>query len=202
MDYWHDFVTEKSWRILQEINSDFRFILIGGWAVYLWARTLKSKDINIIVDIKTLSGLKSRYDLRKNDNLRKYEIRKEEIDIDIYVPYYSRLIIPPEGIESESIEGFKVARPEHLLILKQGSERERRESEKGEKDRIDILSMLFNCSIDFGLYYRLLKKHRLEYLLKELIRIVRQFNNYKYMGMTPRKLKLKKQAALERLRKI
>ncbi|MBI4020015.1 MAG: hypothetical protein HY367_01675, partial [Candidatus Aenigmarchaeota archaeon] len=97
---------------------------------------------------------------------------------------------------------FRVAKPEYLLILKQGAELERRESEKGEKDRIDILSMLFNCPMDFGLYYRILRKHRLEHLLGELVKIVRQFNDYKYMNMTPRELKLKKQAVLERLRKI
>ena len=51
MQYWNNLITEKSWNILQElkIRKDFNFILIGGWAVYLFAKTHKSKDIDIIV---------------------------------------------------------------------------------------------------------------------------------------------------------
>ena len=202
MDYWHDILTERSWEILQGIKKDFRFILIGGWAVYLWAKTHKSKDIDIIVDFDTLSELKKKYDLRKNANLRKYEIRKEEIDIDVYVPHYSRLIIPIEEIEAEDIEGFSVAKPEYLLILKQGAEIERRESGKGEKDRIDILSLLFNYSINFQVYYNILEKHRIEFLSKRLKEILRQFNNYNYLRMTPRQLKLAKKEALEKMKRI
>ena len=74
MEYWHDLITEKSWKILQELKGKFKFILIGGWAVYLLAKTQKSKDVDIIVDISTLQQIKNQYELRKNDNLRKYEI--------------------------------------------------------------------------------------------------------------------------------
>ncbi len=48
MAYYHDLITEKSWRILQELKRQYQFILIGGWAVYLHASALKSKDIDII----------------------------------------------------------------------------------------------------------------------------------------------------------
>src|SRR3989338_1678231 len=186
MDYWHNILTEKSWEILQKIKSDFNFTLIGGWAVYLWAKTHKSKDIDIIIDFETLSKLKEKYGLRKNEHLKKYEIKQEEIDIDIYVPYYSKLIIPLEEIETEKIEAFTVAKLEYLLVLKQGAEMERKESEKGEKDRVDILSILFNCSINYRLYQRILKKHNLEHLLERLVKIVKGFDNYKYLNLTPR----------------
>ena len=202
MDYWHNMLTEKSWKILQEIKPEFNFILIGGWAVYLWAKTHKSKDIDIIIDFETLSKLKEKYDLRKNDHLKKYEIRQEEIDIDIYVPYYSKLIIPVEEIETEKIEGFSVAKLEYLLILKQGAELDRKESEKGEKDRIDILSILFNCSVNYKLYFQILKDNNLENLLGRLIKIIKEFDNYKYLTLTPRELKLKKKKVLEELKKI
>ena len=202
MDYWHNMLTEKSWEILQKIKPEFRFALIGGWAVYLWAKTHKSKDIDIIVDFETLSALRKKYDLRKNEHLKKYEIKQGEIDIDIYVPYYSRLIIPVEEIETELIEGFVVAKPEYLLVLKQGAEIDRKESEKGEKDRIDILSMLFNCKIDFRLYYKILKKYRIEHLLQRLTKIVKEFSDYNYLNMTPRELKNKKHVVLEELKKI
>ena len=50
MQYYHDIITEKSFEFLQELKKKFNFVLIGGWAVFLYARTLKSKDIDIIVD--------------------------------------------------------------------------------------------------------------------------------------------------------
>src|SRR3989338_6441330 len=173
MEYWHDLVTEKSWKLLQQLKGKFKFILIGGWAVYLLARTQKSKDIDVIVDIKTLQQIKSSYDLRKNDALRKYEIKVDEVDVDIYVPFYSRLAIPLEKVESQKIEGFDVAKPEELLILKQGAELDRRHSEKGEKDGIDIMSLLLNCDVDFERYKKILKGSGKEELINELLRLVK-----------------------------
>ncbi len=202
MDYWNDILTEKSWGILQKIKSEFGFTLIGGWAVYLWAKTHKSKDIDIIVDFEALSDLKKKYDLRKNEHLKKYEIKQAEIDIDIYVPHYSNLAMPLEAIETEEIEGFKVAKLEYLLILKQTAELERKESEKGEKDRIDIVSLLFNCQLDFNFYYNILKKYKLEHLLQRLFKVVKEFKDYNYLNLTPRQLKLRKQQILEELKKL
>ena len=147
--YWHDIQTEKSWKILQGMKGKFPFVLIGGWAVYLWTRSQKSKDIDIIVDIKTLSLLKKNYDLRKNEIMKKYEIKMDEIDIDIYANHYSRLGIPIADVEATSIEGFDVAKPEFLLALKQTAEIARKESEKGEKDRIGIMNMMLKCDIHF-----------------------------------------------------
>ncbi len=46
MEYWHNLMTEKSWKILQGLKGKFSFVLIGGWATYLWTRSLKSKVIN------------------------------------------------------------------------------------------------------------------------------------------------------------
>jgi len=200
MDYWHDILTERSWQKLQEIRKKFRFVLIGGWAVYLWTKMHKSKDIAIVIDIQTLSKLKKMYDLRKNDRLKKYEIKQNEIDLDLYVKYYSKLTIPIEEIKTGMIEGFEVAKPEYLLILKQGSEIDRKESEKGEKDRIDIISILLNCKLDFKVYLKTLKRNRLDSLLDRLIKIVSEFKDYNYLNITPRQLKLKKQEILKELK--
>lgn len=199
MDYWHDLLTEKSWKLLQELKRKFPFVLIGGWAVYLWAHTHKSKDINIIVNFDTLEQLKKAYDLRKHEHLRKYEIRQEEIDVDIYVPHYSQLALPLETVETAQIEGFTVAKPEYLLILKQAAELDRAASEKGEKDRIDILSLLFNCSIDLEHYRALLQRHKLVHFRQRLQEIVRTFSDQRYLNLTPRQLKLKKEEVLRKL---
>ena len=49
-EFYHELITEKSFKILQDLRKKIKFILIGGWAVFLYARTLKSKDIDIIID--------------------------------------------------------------------------------------------------------------------------------------------------------
>ncbi len=101
MDYWHDLLTEKSWKILQDLKGKFSFILIGGWAVYLWARTQKSKDIDIIVDLKTLADLKKQYTVNKNDNLKKYEIKydKNKQDAPTELKHQSYLMLQTVGSE-------------------------------------------------------------------------------------------------------
>ena len=196
MDYWNDIIVERSWKILQKLKGKFEFILIGGWANYFWTRKFKSKDIDIVVDFDTLERLKKEYDLRKNEKLRKYEIKMDEVDIDIYVCFYSDLTIPLEKIRKTKIEGFDVVKIEDLLVLKQGAEMDRKESEKGEKDRLDILSLLFYCDVNFTDYYEILKKIKREDFYDTLIKIVRDFKEYKYFNMTPRELKLSKREAI------
>lgn len=204
MEYWNSMLTEKSWKLLLEINKKpFKFILIGGWAAYLWTKLHKSKDIDIVVyDFKDLEYLKKEYDLRKNDSLKKYEIKFDEIDVDIYVPYFSKLAVAAEDIQKEStkIENIHVIKPEALLILKQGAEIDRRDSVKGGKDRIDIMTLLFFTEVDFKKYFELLKKYKLEHFLTRLRQIINEFRDINYLNLNPREFKLKKKELLGKLR--
>lgn len=202
MDYWNDTITERSWKILQELKDKFKFVLIGGWANYLWAKRFKSKDIDIVVDFNVLEEIKRNYSLGKNEKLKKYEIKINEIDIDIYAPFYSNLAIPLHELRKTKIEGFEVAKIEDLLILKQGAELDRGESEKGEKDRLDIISLLFFCDVDFKDYLKRLKELKKEGFYSRLMKIIKDFKDYKYFDLTPREFKLKKKEILERLKKV
>ncbi|MFQ6121110.1 MAG: DUF6036 family nucleotidyltransferase, partial [Methanosarcinales archaeon] len=98
MEFWNEIILEKSFKVLQKISKEFDFVLIGGWAVYLWTNSQKSKDIDVIIKYEVLDYLKKNYSLKKNDYLKKYEIIIDEIDIDIYLPYFSNLGIPVEEI--------------------------------------------------------------------------------------------------------
>lgn len=202
MEHWHDLITEKSWKLLQELKGKFRFKLIGGWAVYLLTRAQKSKDIDVIVAMNELQRIKNLYELRKNDSLKKYEIKVNEIDVDIYVPFYSMLAIPLETVESQRVEGFYVAKPEELLILKQSAELDRGHSEKGEKDRVDIMSLLLQSVVDLSRYKKILKNNSKEGLISSLLILVKNFNEYKYFNMLPSEFKRRKQKLLEELKQL
>ena len=155
MEYWHNLITEKSWNILQKIRKEFNFVLIGGWATYLYTKSLKSKDIDIIVDFDNLN------EIEKNINL---------------------------------IEGFKIVKPEILIILKQAAELDRGYSEKGEKDRIDIMSLLSRCEINFKNYNQFIKKYNLEGYKNRLISLIKNFRDLDKIDLNVnsyKKIKLK-----------
>jgi len=201
MEYWNTEITEKSWELLQKIKGDIDFVLIGGWAAYLWAKSHKSKDIDIVINFNELNKLKSKYNLTKNDNLRKYQVKIDDIDIDIYVPFYSKLpLITNLKNNISQIEGFNVVRPEVLIVLKQAAEIDRSSSEKGLKDRIDLMDLLLNCDIDFKYYNDLIKKDEPKKFKTHLIGLITKFRETKYLNLTPRELKIEKEKLLKKLR--
>ena len=134
--------------------------------------------------------------------LARLSMKINEIDIDINVPFYSNLAIPLEKLRKTKIENFDVVKIEDLFILKQGAEIDRGESEKGEKDKLDILSLLFYCDVDFKDYMNRLKELKKEEFYNRLVKIIKGFQEYNYFNMSPRELKIKKDNLLEKLRKV
>ncbi len=150
--FWHTNIIEKSFQTLLKLNREFNFILIGGWAVYFWTKKMKSKDIDIVVSFSELGKIREKYDLIKNARLRKYEIKFNDFDIDIYVPRYSKIGFPLEKLENDyiqNIEGFKVPTAEVILLMKLFVFEQRKNSLKGEKDKIDIISLLESLEINW-----------------------------------------------------
>ena len=195
MAFWHDLVTQKSFAILQDLKKRHNFILIGGWAVFLYTHALKSKDIDMILDYAELENFKRQYDLIKNDRLKKYEAKVGEIDIDIYVPHFSNPGMPAEEIAgyTTSREGFKVPIPEVLLILKERAYLERQNSIKGEKDRIDIISILQTGELDLKLYWEVLKKYKMEEFKEQLLALLKSVREVPELNLDEQKYsKLKK----------
>src|SRR3989344_1653563 len=143
-EFWHESLTEESWKKLQDTSKETELTVIGGWGVWLWTKQHKSKDIDIIVDFRELAKLKEKYSLEKNDRLKKYEVKMQGFDIDIYVPFYSKLALPIEDLLNEKVKitGINTISCESLLILKQGAEIDRRKTVKGQKDAIDLLTIL------------------------------------------------------------
>lgn len=170
MDYYRDIVTEKSWQMLQTLRRDYPFVLIGGWAVWLYTHRFKSKDIDIIVETRTLTKLKTQFSVTKNNRLFKYEAIQGEIQIDIYVPFWSHLGIPAEDILSHAaaLEGFQVPPPETLVVLKQVAYAARTGSSKGYKDFLDIISLISLPQFRWSYYRSRAPQQLIEQLIKTL----------------------------------
>jgi len=174
MEYYHSLITEKSFQILKDLRKKYQFVLIGGWAIFLYTKALKSKDIDLIIEYDELKKLKTDFSVYKNERLKKYEIKIEDTDIDIYLPFYSQLGLPIEEIKKyiRSQEGFTVPCPEILLILKTYVFKRRGASPKGKKDLLDIFSLLKSDLINWQIYHGLTKKYNFKSLnndLKDLV---------------------------------
>jgi hypothetical protein len=89
--------------------------------------------------------------------------------------------------------------------LKQGAEIERRNTLKGRKDVIDILTILIYAPIDFKKYFELLKKYKKTGFAKELIAEILQFNpadSEHYLGINFVQFGKKKKELLEKIRNL
>ncbi|MBI5159334.1 hypothetical protein HY992_04395 [Candidatus Micrarchaeota archaeon] len=205
-EFWSELLTQDSWLELLKLAKEFDFILIGGWAAFLHTSLHKSKDIDIVVDYETLDALRRQYRLEKNERLKKYEVKRDKFDIDVYVPHYSQLSIPVEQLErySVKIQGIKTVSAEALLVLKQGAEIERRNSVKGQKDAIDILTIISRAGIDWKKYAEILSKHGKHLYPSELLRVLRDFpdDDIEYLGMSFTEFKKWKKLLLAELKQL
>ena len=66
MNFYHNLITQKSWQLLQDLRRRYQFILIGGWAVFLYTKALKSKDIDLVMGYEELKKLKEEFEDRKS----------------------------------------------------------------------------------------------------------------------------------------
>jgi hypothetical protein len=201
MQFWNEAVVDRSWRVLIELQKRYDFILIGGWAVYLLAHTSKSKDIDIIVDHDTLQKMRTEMVVKKSEHLRKYETARDDVSIDIYVPYYSKLTIDISELQKHvrSVEGFSIPSAEYLLLLKLDAEMSRADSIKGMKDRADILSLLISNAVDPAEYEAVIRKHTSKAYSERLKEIVnKSTKEYEYLDIVNyRRIKLIKKKIMK-----
>ncbi len=174
MEFWNEAITNASWGKLKDLNAEIRFVLIGGWATYTYTGLNKSKDIDIIVDYGELEELNRKYNLHKNDILRKYEVKLPSFDIDVHLPHYSKLAVPPEDILKSltvSIGGFLLPRIDVLIALKIAAFLSRKDSAKGKKDEVDVIGLLLNENLSI----KLLKETLIKYEHEDYLDIIKGF---------------------------
>jgi len=191
---WRGEVVERSWQVLGQLKGFADFVLIGGWGVYLWTKRLKSRDIDIYIDQQNFYRLQAELTqmgcaLKRNVRLLKLEALIGGVEVDIYTPFLSKLVVPCLDVFNQRlysvIEGFKVAVPEVLLLLKAQAARDRWHSEKGLKDRVDILSLLQFVDVKRGMLEQLLKEYDKQRTLRDAIRrtIAESRIEYKLLGL-------------------
>ncbi len=203
MEFYHHIITSKSFKILQNLKKERSFILIGGWAVFFYAHTLKSKDIDIILDYEELAKLKEEYEVIKNERLKKYEIKFEEVDIDIYLPYYSDLGIKAEEIKNKIVsrEGFNLPELEILFLLKLYAWQSRQGSVKGRKDELDILGLASLEEFDWQKYLLLVKKYDFEKYHRDFIDFLKNTRRVKEFNINEQKMAKIKKSILSKIKK-
>ena len=202
--FYQKFITDRSFSILKQLKKDFDFVLIGGWAVYFFTQSLKSKDINIIVDFSKLENLKKIFPIEKNERLKKYQVKLEEIDIDVYLPFYSSLGLPVEEVIKETtlINGFTLPKKEVLLITKINAYQNRKGSIKGQKDLIDILSLVLLDDFDFLYLSKLIKKYHLKDYWFTLEKTIQETKEVPELNLNKHFWGKEKRKLLEKLRRF
>lgn len=190
MQFYNDVITQTSFAYLQGMKKKYKFILIGGWAVYLYSKSLKSKDIDIIVDYDVLAKIKESDKIFKNERLRKYEINTGNFDIDIYVPHYSELGIDVAEIQNYVVsrEGFSAPALEILLLMKLFAWYNRRGSSKGQKDELDIFSLAFLPELNWKKYLEFVKKFNFLKYNKEFAQLLKRTSSIKELEVNEQKM--------------
>lgn len=202
MNYYHNLITQKSWQLLKKLRQEYDFILIGGWAVFLYTHALKSKDIDLILEYQELQRLKEEFEISKNERLKKYEAKSEGLDIDIYLPYYSNPGLPAEELKNFQTfqEGFKTVEKELLAILKAKVLLARKDSVKGRKDLTDLVSLLRLPEFDWQKYQSLINKYDLEALAKTIFDLLGNTTSLEELNLNPYQMSRLKKKILSQLR--
>lgn len=185
-------IYKKSFEILKKIISaqkryGFKVVLIGGWAVWIYSRYLKSKDIDLIIDEREFWKLKNLliqmgFSETYSEHLGKKGFAKlintDKVEIDVYEMRIGNIRVEPiiKGSIKRKVNGLEVliANVTDLFVLKSISLLERMGSAKGEKDISDLLALLDKhySSIDWNVVKKIGKED-----LKKVFEIL--LGNYK-----------------------
>lgn len=155
--FYADEITQQSEQLLRRLRLITPgAVILGGWATFLYAGGQRSKDVDIGVTPAELTALQHEFGTRltNNPNLRMYEVKEGAIDLDILVGHYSNPGIRIERLLdcTRTVEGFTVVCPEGLLLLKLCAWNDRQGRPKGDKDEVDVASLLMRITFDWAVY--------------------------------------------------
>ena len=206
MEFWNSEITNRSWEMLLDFSRKYDFILMGGWAIYLYSQLQKSRDIDIIVSYESFSVISNDYPIKKNMALKEYEIKFRDFDVDIYLPHFSRLSVPPSDIldlYSTVVDNIKVPTIETLLTLKLGAYSDRLNSIRGDKDSLDIVGLLSRVDINMGELKKIFRKYNLHHFHDHLKNVILRFDHglLPYLNLNENSFSKLKKRLLEQMEK-
>ena len=145
---------------IQEISklTDNKAIVLGDIATYLYSVHNKFNmelleddyDRELFIDIVNLKDLTDYYGgYDENKQLNKYELKIYDFDYDLYFEHDHSLLFSYDELlkHSQLILDIRVPAIEHLLKLKLITYEDRKQSIKGEKDKRDIIKLLYFSDI-------------------------------------------------------
>ena len=126
-------------------------VFIGGVAVYLHAAkrslglvTLEtSHDADFMISFSDFGVLREEEELTRNRRLSKHQMVVDGVEFDVYVEKLNHRVVPYDEVVAHSkvVDGVRLARLEHLLVLKLAALEDRGHSSKGDKDRRDVVKI-------------------------------------------------------------
>jgi uncharacterized protein YerC len=186
----------RSLEVLDRLRTiDIPFVVIGGWAVYLFTHYHMSRDLDLIMEQKDLWKLRSfvisQGGTEKAPGLSKYGYKLGQVDMDVYTEEKGDIIPSPGEILSSrrfiEVERYRVVEPEILLLLKVRAATDRAAGLKGLKDRCDVISLLNSGRIDLDKFAAESRRHAQADAVNRVLRIVEMANEeYEYvLGRRP-----------------
>ncbi len=161
--FWNREKTDASLKTLRVIAEKIDFVLVGGWAVYMYTGMQKSEDVDIAISYDSLDFFR-KYGINDYGGIKiKYSV-VDGTTVGLFIEAYSDVSLPVhvrEIIEHYVlIDNIKVVKKELLLLLKLWVYF--RESElKVDKDIIDVISLL-NSGVDMQEFKAITEKHKIE----------------------------------------
>lgn len=150
--------------------TDSTIIVIGGVATYLYSIKSEidddiiefSHDGDFVISNQSLDDLQEYYGVaNKNMRLKKHELKINDVDYDLYTEDKHTLLYSYKEMSehSELIGTIRVPCIEHLIKLKTIAYNDRKSSAKGEKDKRDLIRLMYSANNELLDYEVLLEKN-------------------------------------------
>lgn len=142
------------WKVARDVAklSDGEIVFIGGIATYLHVQRRpksglpleKTHDVDASISVVAAGALRDLEEVTENPRLHKWQIRVDDVDVDLYPQQIGRLRFSYLDLAAyaQRYRGFQIAAIPHLLLLKVDAIEDRGSSGKGAKDRRDVAKLL------------------------------------------------------------
>lgn len=132
--------------------AEGEIVLIGGVATYLHVQRRPrshlplemTHDTDAAISARGMGSLRDELPVTTNPRLHKEQVIVEDVDVDLYPQFVSRLRFSYEDLApyAQRYRGFQIASVPQLLLLKLDAYEDRKGSAKGAKDRRDVGKLL------------------------------------------------------------